>query len=104
MICPICGKIDNKIPSPEFTRKGIKNNLGDCSNCQNSIWAIPTAKYSEHNQQETVDRGEKREVVLSSIFLRYSGGDSHHKTDKIDIDRYILKDGKKRCYFEIYNF
>tara|TARA_Y100000590_G_C15732625_1_gene1017558 strand:- start:2342 stop:2947 length:606 start_codon:yes stop_codon:yes gene_type:complete len=101
MICPKCGFINSNIPTPNLTKKGQGRRLGDCKKCTSSIWAMPTTKLSEHSQLETVERGEEREALLANIYVKQIGADEHRKTNEIDIDRLIYKNGEKYCYMEI---
>ena len=101
MICPKCGLVDNSIPTPGLTKRGQGRKLDKCKECSASIWAMPTTKLSEHSQLETVERGEEREALLASIYVKHIGADEHRKTNEIDIDRLIYKNGEKYCYMEI---
>jgi len=101
MICPKCGLVDSSIPTPRLTKRGQGRKLGKCMECSASIWAMPTTKLSEYNQLETVERGEEREALLASIYVKHIGADEHRKTNEIDIDRLIYKNREKYCYIEI---
>ena len=101
MICPKCGSVDKSIPTPGLTKRGQGRKLGKCKECSASIWAMPTTKLSEHSQLETVEQGEEREELLAGLYVKHVGADEHGKTNEIDIDRVIYKDGEKHCYLEI---
>jgi len=101
MICPKCGFVDVKVPTPGLTKRDQGRNLGSCEKCSASIWAMPTTKLSEHSQLETVERGEEREALLANIYVKHIGADEHRKTNEIDIDRLIYKNDEKYCYMEI---
>ena len=101
MICPKCGNVDSSLPTPFLTRRGEGGKLGNCNNCNSDIWAIPTTKISEHSQLETVEKGEEREELLVKIYQDWIGSEKNIKTDEVDIDRLLYKDGKKYCYVEI---
>ena len=101
MICPKCGFVDAKVPTPGLTKRGQGRKLGSCEKCSASIWTMPTTKLSEHSQLETVERGEEREALLATIYVKHIGADEHGKTNEIDIDRLIYKNGEKYCYMEI---
>ena len=101
MICPKCGNIDLTIPTPFLTKRGEGKKIGNCSICNSEIWAMPTTKISEHSQLETVEKGEQREELLVNIYQNWIGADHNKKTNEMDIDRLLYKDGKRLCYVEI---
>lgn len=101
MICPKCGNVNTDIPTPFSTRRGEGRELGNCNECDYSIWAMPTTKTWEHSQLETVEKGEEREELLVNIYAKWSGADANEKTNIIDIDRALYEDGRKVCYVEI---
>ena len=101
MICPKCGNINSTQPTPFLTRRGEGKKLGVCIACDSDIWAMPTTKISEHSQLETVERGEEREELLVKIYQDWIGADKNEKTNEMDIDRLLYKNGAKLCYVEI---
>ena len=101
MICPKCGNIDLEIQTPFLTKRGEGKKLGNCTRCNSNIWAMPTTKISEHSQLETVEKGEQREDFLVEIYQDWIGADKNEKTNEIDIDRLLYKNGEKLCYVEI---
>jgi len=101
MICPKCGDINSTQPTPFLTRRGEDKKLGVCTACDSDIWAMPTTKISEHSQLETVERGEEREELLVKIYQDWIDADKNEKTNEMDIDRLLYKNGAKLCYVEI---
>lgn len=98
MICPYCGNVDNRIPTPELTR--TRTCLGTCLKCGKEVWAIPTQKRSERSQLATVEEGEKREEILVATYIKHEGGaTSKRRPSADDIDREVYDDNGGLIYF-----
>jgi len=99
MICPYCGNVDNKIPTPELTKTNTRVLLGRCE-CGREVWAIPTQKKGERSQLETVEKGEAREEVLAKAYLKHEGGTrSEQRGTADDIDRNVYDEKDNEIYY-----
>ena len=99
MICPYCGSVDHKIPTPELTRTNTRVLLGKCE-CGKEVWAIPTQKKGERSQLETVGNGEAREEVLAKTYLKHeSGARSEQRGTADDIDRNVYDEKDNEIYY-----
>lgn len=98
MICPYCGNVDDRIPTPELARTRV--HLGTCSKCGKEVWAIPTQRRSELSPLATVEEGEKREEILVATYIKHEYGvTSKRRPSADDIDREVYDDNSSLIYF-----
>jgi len=74
--------------------------LGKCPKCNSAVYATPTSKIAERSKKETVQKGEKREEILTDIFVKNEKGDFHKKREDFDdIDREVYDIDNNLLYF-----
>ncbi|MBA7620947.1 hypothetical protein ES703_28303 [subsurface metagenome] len=99
MICPYCGKVNEKIPTPNLTKRGTRVLLGKCV-CGKEVWAIPTQKKRERSQLATVEEGEAREKILADIYIQYEDGTRTERRELADdIDRNVYDENGEIIYY-----
>lgn len=98
MICPACGYVDDSISTPEITREVTE--LGDCTECGETVVAAGTTRSWEHSKLETVRQGNERESLLMDEMLQfYDGADHEDRGTFKDIDRTVLDEDGNILYF-----
>jgi len=89
MICPNCGHVTDTIDVPKLSHEAEE--LGDCTQCGETVVAAGTTRNWEHSKLATVRQGNQREEKLVDEMLQFYEGE--------DIDRAILDDSGDVLYF-----
>ena len=98
MICPACGHVSDRVAVPEYSYD--PEELGECSQCGETIVAAGTDKNWESSKLATVRAGEQQEQLLMDEMLQFYEGDYHEDMGTFkDIDRAVYDADDNLLYY-----